>query len=373
MGGIVAPADLVGRGEIIADMTAALKAGQNLLLAEPRRMGKTSVVYEVLRRFSLEGYLTAMVDVSACSAQSFPEALLAEIAPKAKGFPRFAELVKKWLADRAFVLKLKLPGDLQQEVELAAELVRPEGVQTPSLSGALDFIEQLAVRRGSRAIIALDEFQAARKFNRKGEADVFAVMRSRIIRQEQVSYIFLGSQAGLISSLFMKENEPFYRLALKKNLPSIPPEEWVEYLNQKFRGLGTDASEITRSLVSRAGGHPMDVMLLASTVQVLAERTGTRFMLPTLLDAAYAEALQSLASGSFSGLWSRLAREQQIVLTHLAHNKPPYRPEVNTNLTRPALNRLVEDGLLVRPARGDYRFVEAMFRDWVTSTQPDMG
>src|SRR5579859_2474262 len=62
VGGPVATDDLVGREPYIRQAAARLADGEHLLIAGPRRIGKTSVMLEVLRRIRRKGIVTAYVD-----------------------------------------------------------------------------------------------------------------------------------------------------------------------------------------------------------------------------------------------------------------------------------------------------------------------
>lgn len=91
---------------------------------------------------------------------------------------------------------------------------------------ALDLSRQIAARTGRKFIVCLDEFQDITRL----EANILKQMRSVITRQEEVVYLFLGSQESLLRNLFVKRNEPFYRFAAEWTLPPVPAADWEEYL-----------------------------------------------------------------------------------------------------------------------------------------------
>lgn len=82
VGKVVGPSDLVGREPAIQDLTARLMGGQSILVAGPRRIGKTSVASEVLRRLKEQGHPTGIVDLfSISSKKEFAEALAIRASP----------------------------------------------------------------------------------------------------------------------------------------------------------------------------------------------------------------------------------------------------------------------------------------------------
>src|SRR2546425_8025508 len=62
VGGPVPASDLVGRETYIRRLAERLGDGNHVLVAGPRRIGKTSGILEVLRRLRRRGALTADVD-----------------------------------------------------------------------------------------------------------------------------------------------------------------------------------------------------------------------------------------------------------------------------------------------------------------------
>src|SRR5258706_8990156 len=62
LGGPVPAADLVGREGYIRRAAARLGDGNHILIAGPRRIGKTSVMLEILRRLRPKGIHTPYLD-----------------------------------------------------------------------------------------------------------------------------------------------------------------------------------------------------------------------------------------------------------------------------------------------------------------------
>src|SRR5258708_40169539 len=62
LGGPVPAGDIVGRETYIRRAGARLADGTHILIAGPRRIGKTSVMLEILRRLRRRGIHTAYVD-----------------------------------------------------------------------------------------------------------------------------------------------------------------------------------------------------------------------------------------------------------------------------------------------------------------------
>lgn len=63
VGRIVEPPDLVDRSEFVGELRQRLLDGQSLMIAGPRRIGKSSLAREVLRQVREAGAYTAKVDL----------------------------------------------------------------------------------------------------------------------------------------------------------------------------------------------------------------------------------------------------------------------------------------------------------------------
>ena len=59
--------NLIGRDAEINLIKELVKAGQNFVIIAPRRMGKTSIVLELLQQFKNEGFYTGYTDLFSVS------------------------------------------------------------------------------------------------------------------------------------------------------------------------------------------------------------------------------------------------------------------------------------------------------------------
>src|SRR6266511_4487561 len=86
VGGPVPADDLVGREPYLRSATARLADGEHLLIAGPRRIGKTSVILEVLRRLRRKGAITAYVDcLGATDVRGLAERLAGSLLASLEG------------------------------------------------------------------------------------------------------------------------------------------------------------------------------------------------------------------------------------------------------------------------------------------------
>src|SRR3989442_50721 len=92
VGGPVAAADLVGRESYLRRLVDRLEDGNHVLIAGPRRIGKTSIILEALRRLKRRGAHTAYVDcLGATDIRGLGERLADAILPNLSGVERSFE------------------------------------------------------------------------------------------------------------------------------------------------------------------------------------------------------------------------------------------------------------------------------------------
>src|SRR5437763_14823734 len=248
LGGPVPAADLVGREGYIRRAGARLPDGNHSLTAGPRRIGKTSVMLEILRRLRRRGLHTAYVDcMGATDIRGLGERLADAVLENLSGAERTFEHAKAVAAGMRPTVKVRY-----EHVELALELAREKNANR-FFDGALDLPRALAAKTGKRVVVAFDEFQAAGQLGPR----VFDLMRTRFQAQRGVAYAFLGSEEGILEQLFSEKGRAFYRFAVPIDLAEagghrfgIAPDDWLSYLREKFaeKKIAIDDTRVDRLL-----------------------------------------------------------------------------------------------------------------------------
>src|SRR5438045_7228352 len=95
VGGPGPAADLVGRETYLRRLTERLEDGQHVLISGPRRIGKTSIIIEALRRLRRHGSYTAYVDcLGATDIRGLGERLADAVLQNLSGVERSFEQAK---------------------------------------------------------------------------------------------------------------------------------------------------------------------------------------------------------------------------------------------------------------------------------------
>jgi len=137
--------------------------------------------------------------------------------------------------------------------------LNPKSDPLPALHALLDLPLRLEASGGYRAFIALDEFQDIDKV-----PDLDGLLRSHIqYHGEVASYVFAGSEPGLMRQLFEDRDRPLYGSAVPMRLQRLADDDIAAYVGERFRQTGRGAGEALHPLMETANGHPQRAMSLA--------------------------------------------------------------------------------------------------------------
>ena len=118
---------------------------------------------------------------------------------------------------------------------------------------------RVAERGKTRVLVALDEFQDVLKVD-----DFDGLLRSHIQHHGEVaSYVFSGSEPGMMRELFDTSTRPLYGQAEPLRLGPLADADVASYVEERFRLTGRSAGDVLSALIGFARGHPQRSMLLA--------------------------------------------------------------------------------------------------------------
>ncbi len=355
--------DVVDRNTFMDETAVRLADGQSVMIASPRRTGKSSVALEILRRLAKRDFLTAAVDlfyvasIEELAAKIFKAVVETETGPRRLAVHSLKTL-REWLLSPEIHARLR-------EFEVGVLLSHPTMEPLELLETALITAENLAARRDRRMIILLDEFQ---EIDRLGGELLEQRLRALLQQQRHTAYLFLGSHTTLMQTLFAGRGRALYRLATLSPLPPIPADAWKDYLTQRFVSVGLPLSSPAEHLIlEKTGGHPAGVMALAYDAYLLGRIRDQAEISSDTIFEAYENTLTAL-SPIYNSLWAEIhrIRHGDLVLKAITNDVPPYSLSLAPHIVQRALKALTDSSVLYKgSARGDYRLVEPIFGDWI--------
>jgi hypothetical protein len=354
----LAPDDIIDRDEETHRLLAAAVGGHYVRLYAPRKYGKTSLLGRVLRDGERqEGMIPVLVDLyGVLSIADVAIRFERAYARQLKG--RTRARIEEFLQSTGLGLSLGALG-------IGARLqLEPRADPLPALHTLLDLPLRLEEGGSFRALIVLDEFQDITKVK-----DMDALLRSHIQFQGEVaSFVFAGSEPGLMRELFEDRERPLYGQAVPMRLERLGDADIAAYVAERFRSTGRSAGEAVNPLLAAAQGHPQRTMLLAHRLWELVPPGATATL--SHWASAHAGALGELQP-EFDANWRRLStNEQKALRAVVAGDGSPYRRPVLEQLDAPkssiraALSQLLARALVEQ--RGEeYVLVDPLFAEWV--------
>src|ERR1700761_2712537 len=232
---------MIGRRDDIGEVATALMGATNLILAGPRRTGKTSVCQAALNRARRRGCYTAALDLfriadAAELAEALALAVIANRSATHRIVRRARELGRVALNATQAAAVLKLQSQLGEAIELAVTPGWAAGDPQRALDLALELPERVAVADGKRLVLFFDEFQELASERRPyGDPDqVTKRMRAVFQRSTSVSYLFAGSLEHVMRDLFAPQQRAFAGCVSLHARRPIPAGEWRDGLADRF-------------------------------------------------------------------------------------------------------------------------------------------
>jgi uncharacterized protein len=370
---------LIGRRDDVGEIATRLEAGTHLVVAGPRRTGKTSVCEAALGRLARRGVYTAKVDLFRVSdAGELAEALAAAVISNRSAAHRALRRARS--AGRAALSAaqaravLKMVGELGEGVELA--LTPGLAAQDPerALDLALELPERVAVADGKQLILFFDEFQELASA-RKPYGDPESVtnrMRAVFQRSTSVSYLFAGSIEHVMRDLFAPSRRAFSGFGSFYALRPIEDEEWRAGLAARFAEDDcTIADSALARIVELGGGHPRATMRIAQQAHLVSIELDTRDIGLDLVQLGFERALEGDRPTMEQVVERiRLLHKHGLLIARTVAEGNPMPRRVQPGARDRALKLLRDAGILEHEAHGRWRVIDPLLRHYLASLDP---
>lgn len=283
------------------------EGGHNSRLVAPRRYGKTTLLLKVMDDADRVGMTAVYVDFfRALTVAQIIARIEAAYTTALKGpvGRTVQNLLRRWRGS----VKVA-PGGIGAEAQYIGE-----ADQERHLAELLDLPKKVFDKSGARTLVVFDEFQ---DFLR-AEGNVDGLIRSKIqFHRDEASYIFAGSEPGMLAELFGNRKRPLFDQARPLFLGPLSDEDLGDYIATKFAESGRDVGEALDPLLELVRGHPQRAMLLAHH---LFERTPSGSTADIDTFSAALDVVERETREHFEATWQALAKapNQRKVLSALA-------------------------------------------------------
>lgn len=295
---------MIGRGDDITRMATALLGGTNLVVAGPRRTGKTSVCDAAVDIAAQEGAYTVAVDLflladAAALAEELTLAALANRPVLRNALARAARATGQvWdaLSESVAIRAHQDLGAAGIDLELPLIPHRAQASPADALRTAVQLLGAIASADERRMVVFLDEFQEIAG-GRFGDPDtVTKMLRAVLQRSPSVAVVFAGSIEHMMRELFGPSDRALSQFGSFFELGTILPEEWRAGLRERFAMDGrTVVDTALERLVEIGDGHPRATMLVAQQAHALAVEELADVLDDAIVAAALPRAMRSEA------------------------------------------------------------------------------
>lgn len=370
---------MIGREADVREVAAALIAGGSVVIAGPRRTGKTSVCDAALAAVQKEDFYTIAVDLfRIASSAELAEVLVAKTISNRSALRRLvfqARRAGRLLADAAGTSAvIKSKTQLGEEIEIAFEPGLAARDPDRYLDYALELPGTIARVDDKSVVVFFDEFQEiASPAKPYGDPDQLTKrMRAIFQRSKGVSYVFAGSIEHLMRNLFTPGHRALSQFGSFHDLRPIDAETWAAGLRKRFRAgkCSIDEPALAR-LVELGELHPRATMLIAQKTHLTAALLDTREIGADMVEQGYLAALQG-ERVSHEQTLERIRQAHKLgleVARRLAHSQPAY-GQLPRGAVRRALEVLRDAAIIESRGRGAWQFTNPLFKRYLRDLEP---
>lgn len=359
-GSVVSKDDFCPRPALEKSIKKNILSNQNMYIEGERRTGKTSLLFETIRKIKTIRLLYIDILEIKTVDEFCRRIIKALISMESK-----AGVVQRMLK---YLNQLKptvtidpITGMPSVSLDTTVEL-KPE-----SIEGLMELIKSEGKKK--KTVAVFDEFQDI--LNLKEASSTLAILRSKIQFHTTIPYIFVGSIRNKMNEIFTSSDSPFFKSAISVYVGEIAQDRFNKFLINKFnRGERRIEQSFLDNVFIIAQDNPGDIQ------QLCAALWDTTAKGQLISQDALADALELIFSHEVKGYEAYLNQvsSQQIrCLSALAREggKAPFSDGFlkSTGISQPgsikkALNRLMQLRIIYK-SDNEYKFVNPYFKEWL--------
>ncbi len=360
-GQIVKEADFCRRPELDKKLADNIKRGQNVYIQGERRTGKSSLIFETIRKLKK----IRMIYIDLLEVKSSDD-FLKRIVMAIISWEHTAGFVEKIFQKLSHIRPVAsvdpITGLPILSIDASVEL-NPD-----SIPGVMDLISSYRSKT-KPLVIVFDEFQDV--LNLKDARETLAILRSKVQFQSDIPYVFAGSVRNRMDSIFNDPESAFFKSAIPIHVGPLNKDTFQEFIIIKFKtGKRKITSESLNNIFEICFDVPGDIQQLCSALWDTTSYGNqiSEEAIPIALEQIFShelkgsETILKIITGQHLKLLTGLARmggKAPMSSKFLKNSGIPQASSVRT-----ALNRLVELKIIFN-YENEYRFVNPFFRAWL--------
>lgn len=209
-------------------LLSLLENGNNIVLMSERRIGKSSLLFHLLRNKRLQSnFVSFYVDIFKTeNAAQFALVFCDAIRKGGYDLPKsFSDKVNNLFS------RFQLTAGVDAFDKPNFGLQFSGNVSSKAAADTVEEFLELLKSTGKQMIVVIDEFQQIKDYPEKR---FDALLRTHIQSMNNVRFIFSGSERRMLSHMFNTSTEPFYRSSIGFELGKIPKEKYIAFAERMF-------------------------------------------------------------------------------------------------------------------------------------------
>ena len=351
--GPLEPAQVRGRDDLLANLTAQVTEHKVTALLGPRRFGKTSVL----------GRLAAdLTEVCTVTIDLFGVQTHGDVATRMSEAMRDADAQVR---DSALQLSVQAGIDL---FGVKVQLAGPPSKRPDERALFERVVETLVgVAQRTPLLVIFDEFQSITAVE-----GATAVLRTHLQHHySEMGLIFAGSAPSAMRDVFTRHDQPFFNQADLITVEPLGRPAVHQIVNEGFVATGRDPGGVADQIFGLTQGHPQRTMRAADEVwrhtdpgQRADEHWGQ-----SLISLRHAEA--SVLAATYEDLSSTEKKVVRICANHQAiFGAAAERLALSPGSATYARDSLLADGKLRKNSDAELVVTDPLLSDWVAQQLP---
>lgn len=333
----------------LAYIKHSMNSANHIVLISPRRFGKTSLVKKAIKEINRPSIFINLQ--MAVSVENLASLLLKEIF-KLRPFEKVKHLMTHFR-----VIPTISTNPFSDAVDVSFQ---PSLDTIAILEDAFALLEKVSSPT-KRIITVFDEFQEIMGIEKGLDKRLRAIMQE----QQNINYIFLGSQESMMTQIFERKKSPFYHFGILMHLDKIPYDDFMQYITQRLPlKYDTQAKDIAKDILNTTLCHPYFTQQLASQVWEILTYSDVK---EDIVKEAV-EQLTIIHDLDFERLWMNFNKTDKYILLNLAHKKQPSSTRsLPTSTIYSSVKRLMQMGYIIKI--NEYEIEDPFFRNWLIKKQ----
>ena len=333
----------------LAYIKHSMNSANHIVLISPRRFGKTSLVKKAIKEINRPSIFINLQ--MAVSVENLASLLLKEIF-KLHPFEKVKHLMTHFR-----VIPTISTNPFSDAVDVSFQ---PSLDTTAILEDAFALLEKVSSPT-KRIITVFDEFQEIMGIEKGLDKRLRAIMQE----QQNINYIFLGSQESMMTQIFERKKSPFYHFGMLMHLDKIPYDDFMQYITQRLPLKDdTQAKDIAKDILNTTLCHPYFTQQLASQVWEILTYSDVK---EDIVKEAV-EQLTIIHDLDFERLWMNFNKTDKYIMLNLAHKKQPSSTRsLPTSTIYSSVKRLMQMGYIIKT--NEYEIEDPFFRNWLIKKQ----